>query len=409
MFRNLRLYRLPNGISAAPDALAEQLSKGAFKPCGASDRSSGGWIDPHPGAGLVFALDRQRVLCFQIEDKILPSSYVRRCAQAKAEQIEEAQGFKPGRKQMREITEQIEADLLPRAFTKLSRCMVWIDNARGWMAIDGSAARCDDILTSLKLCMDMLPQIGLPRTIHYPGAAMTEWLAAGEAPGSLTIDRDCELRQMTEEKATVKYVHSNLDSEDVRNHIALGKTATRVALTYNDRVSFVLTDQMEIKRIAFLDLLMEDAERQAENADELFAANVALFTGELALVIKGVVDACGGLIDEISDMETAAEAAGNISKLLREDGVSATLTDSSGKALITFNGDASTDPLYPDAKKFVAKEKRASISGVQRSLQIGYNRAARLIEAMEKQGIVSTQDESGERTVLVDAAGKRAA
>lgn len=299
MFRNLRLYRLPNGISATPDALAEQLSRGPFHPCGAADRSSCGWVEPHPGTGLVFAQDQQRVLCFQVEDKILPSSYVRRCAQAKAEQIEEAQGYKPGRKQMREIMEQIEAELLPRAFTKLSRVLVWIDNARGWMAIDGSATHCDVILESLKRCMDMLPQIGLPRTVRAPGSAMTGWLSAGEAPGSLTIDRDCELRAHSEEKAAVKYSHSNLDNDEVRSHIAAGKTATRVALTYNDRASFILTDRLEIKRITLLDLLKEDAARQAEEGDDLFSANVALYTGELALVIAEVIAACGGEVPDI--------------------------------------------------------------------------------------------------------------
>lgn len=140
MFRNLRLLRLPNGISATPEQLAEQLAKRAFQACGANDRFSHGWVEPHADTGLVYAQVQQRLLCFQSEDKILPSSYVRRCAQAKAEQIEEAQGYKPGRKQMREITELVEAELLPRAFTKLSRSMVWIDNARGWFAVDGSAS-----------------------------------------------------------------------------------------------------------------------------------------------------------------------------------------------------------------------------------------------------------------------------
>lgn len=299
MLRNLRLFRLPHGISATQDQLAEQLGAGLFHPCPPNDRASCGWVEPHPGAGLVFAQEQQRILCFQAEEKILPASYINRCAESRAADIEQQQGYKCGRKQMREIKEQIEADLMPRAFTRLSRSLVWIDNARGWLAIDGTAARCDDILGLLKQCMQMIPQIGLPQTVTPPGRAMTCWLAAGEAPGSLTIDRDCELRAATEERAGVKYSHSNLDSDDVRQHIAEGKAATRMALTWSDRVSFVLTDQMEIKRIALLDLLMEDAERQAECADDLFAANVALFTGELAKVVADIVEACGGLVPDI--------------------------------------------------------------------------------------------------------------
>ena len=62
-------------------------------------------------------------------------------------------------------------------------------------------------------------------------------------------------------------------------------------------------------------------------------------------------------------------------------------------------GDES-DPLYDEAVKIVTETRRASISGVQRRLKIGYNRAARLIEAMEAAGVVSTPEHNGDRTVL---------
>lgn len=301
MFRNLIIFRLPNGISATPEQLAAQLEKGIFVPCTPNATSSSGWVEPHPGVGLVFSQERQRLLCLQTEDKILPSSYVTRCAQAKAEELAEQQGYAVGRKQMRELKERIVDELLPRAFTKLTKTLVWIDNANGWLAIDGTANRCDDVIQNLKRCMDMLPQIAVPQTVVSPGSAMTGWLAAGEAPDGLTVDRECELQDISEERASVRYVHHDLDIRDIREHIAQGKSATKLAMTWNDRVSFVLTNKMEIKRIALLDIITEQAEQDIEVAADKFAADFVLATGELSRLIADVVDACGGEVPDIDE------------------------------------------------------------------------------------------------------------
>lgn len=294
-FRNLQIFRLAPAWEYSSEQLSEALQRGVFQGCGATDRMARGWVPPRGSEGeLVFAVGRQQLIALGIEQKLLPASVARQYAEAKLEQIEEAQGYKPGRKQIREVREQVEQELLPRAFVKRGLTYVWIDPVNRWLLVDASSsARADEVIEQLKLSLGELP-LTLLKTQLAPGTAMTQWLAAGEAMGSFSIDRDCELQATAEERAAVRYVRHSLDSDEVRAHIANGKTATRLALTWNDRISFVLTEQLQIKRQAFLDILKEDAERQSENADDLFAANFTLMSGELAQLLVHLVEALGG-------------------------------------------------------------------------------------------------------------------
>jgi S-DNA-T family DNA segregation ATPase FtsK/SpoIIIE len=66
-------------------------------------------------------------------------------------------------------------------------------------------------------------------------------------------------------------------------------------------------------------------------------------------------------------------------------------------------GDGEADPMYDQAVGIVLQHRRASISLVQRHLRIGYNRAARLLEQMEKSGLVSSMSTNGNRDILVPA------
>ncbi|TAK92190.1 MAG: DNA translocase FtsK [Burkholderiaceae bacterium] len=79
-----------------------------------------------------------------------------------------------------------------------------------------------------------------------------------------------------------------------------------------------------------------------------------------------------------------------------------TLDDGDGASSVTgIVGDAEADPMYDEAVEIVLKNRRASISLVQRHLRIGYNRAARLLEQMEKSGLVSAMQSNGNRDILV--------
>lgn len=190
---------------------------------------------------------------------------------------------------------------MPRTLTKQQTTFAWLDLNNGMLAIDASTeGKAEALIEHLRVCLDEFPLKPLHTNVS-PQSAMADWLASGEAPHGFTIDRDCELKSVGEEKATVRYVHHPLGDEvhdEIKSHLAAGKLPTKLALTWDDRVSFVLTDGMHIKRLAFLDLVKEEAEKNAEHADEQFDADFALMTGELSRAITHVIYALGGEVKE---------------------------------------------------------------------------------------------------------------
>jgi recombination associated protein RdgC len=121
---------------------------------------------------------------------------------------------------------------------------------------------------------------------------MSEWLSSKEAPAGFSIDRECELKQPDSEKSTVRYARHTLDIDEVGEHIKQGKLPTQLALTWNNRVSFVLTETLALKKIKLLDVVIEGAAKE----DGGFDADVAIITGELRQLIPDLLEALGGAL-----------------------------------------------------------------------------------------------------------------
>ncbi len=293
-FKNLQIYRLPAPWDIGLEALDAQLARRRFLPCASQEPQSRGWVSPIGNEQLVHSVGGQWLIALGIEQRLLPASVVRQVAEERAEEIAAQQGYKPGRKQMKALREAVQQELMPRAFTRRRKMYAWIDPVDGWLGVDApSQIRAEDLLEVLRQTLDALP-LSLVRTERGPVAAMADWLAGGEAPGNFTIDQDAELRSVVDDKAAVRYVRHALDGEDVRAHLAAGKLPTRLALTFDDRVSFVLTEKTEIKRLQFLDLVREQFDDKETDPQAQFDAGFALMTGELRLLLPALVEALGG-------------------------------------------------------------------------------------------------------------------
>ena len=124
-----------------------------------------------------------------------------------------------------------------------------------------------------------------------PAAAMSEWLISQEAPAGFSVDRECELKAADESKAVVRYERHPLDTDEVRQHVQAGKLPTRLALTWDNRISFVLTENLQIKKLAFLDVVFDGA---SAGKDDGFDADTVIATGELCKLLPDLLVALGG-------------------------------------------------------------------------------------------------------------------
>ncbi len=292
MFKNLIAYRISPLWPADLAAIEEALAKSPFIECGATQQKSAGWVPPRGEAhgALVESIGGQWIARLMTETKSVPGSVLARKVAEKAARIERETGRKPGRKESKELKDEALLDLLPMAFTKQASTWVWIDPTARLLVLDTSAqGRADEVVS---LLVESLPglSVSLLHTQTSPQAAMAHWLAAQEPPTGFSIDRECELKAADESKAVVKYGRHPLDIAEVQQHIQQGKLPTKLALTWDDRVSFVLTEGLQIKKLAFLDSVFEGTK-----ADEGgFDTDVAIATGELRKLIPDLIEALGG-------------------------------------------------------------------------------------------------------------------
>jgi recombination associated protein RdgC len=378
VFKNVILYRIAGMPALDVAFMEERAADRAFVECGPTQAESVGWVPPRGDdhGALIEAVGGELVMRIQREAKAVPGAVLKRELQKRLDKIEADTGRRPKGKAAKELKADLVHELLPRAFGKRSAAPVWISRERRLIVIGAGSIKASDFVASM--LVELLGggvSLTLVQLARNPAQAMATWLAEREAPAGFTLDRECELKQPDSEKAAVRYTRHTLDIEEVREHIRQGKLPTKVAMTWNGRVSFVLTEAFTLKSVKVLDVAFGEGGATDENYDA-FDADVAITTGELAGLVPALVDAIGG--EAAPDLVAQATAA-------------ATPAAHTGEG---------PDPLVAQARSIVLAQGRASISLVQRHLRIGYNRAARLLEALEAQGVVSAMDTKGNREVL---------
>lgn len=295
LFKNITLYRIsPTWTPPTEHRLEAELQRLAFQPCGPTQERSIGFLPPRGAefGAMVENVAGQWILKIAIEKKAVPGGAVRAELDARCKAIEAKEGRKPGKKEKRELKEEIVHAFLPRAFSKQSTHVLWLDVQRRTLVIAAGSMKAAEPL--VKQLVDVMAELKHPiplspiETSTSPAAAMAAWLTAKQAPQGFTIDRDLELKHAGEDKSVVRYARHNLDLDEIGQHISEGKLPTQLALMWNDKVSFVLNEKLSIKKIDIRGV------EEVPKGEDGFDADAAIATGELGGLVPELIEALGG-------------------------------------------------------------------------------------------------------------------
>ena len=293
-FKNVMIYRLTKSLDWTSQKLQTALEQEIFHPCGQSDMSKFGWTNPLRGSELLhFSVGKQILLLARKEEKILPSHVVKRELDERVNLLEEKENRKLKKTEKQALKDDVIAMLLPRAFSKTQQTAIWIDSETNLIYVDAaSSKRAEDTLALLRKSLGSLPVVPLAFA-NEPTTVMTDWIAQDNLPEYLTALEEAELKALDD--AVIRCKNHPLDSEEILSHLQKGKLVTKLALNWDEHLSFVLNDDGSLKRLKFADQIREkNDDILKEDYAQRFDADFVLMTGELAKLTENLIDDFGG-------------------------------------------------------------------------------------------------------------------
>lgn len=305
-FKNIQIFQFVEPFKLSPEQLQTLMQEHTARPCSKLERMHYGWTAPLGADSdlLVHAANGRYMIAARKEDKILPTSVVRDQVAIKVAEIERAENRKVGGREKRSLFDQISLNLLPQAFSRSQITYAYIDLANNWLIIDSSnRSRAEDLTVLLRTSMGSL-KLAEIKVKMSPAAVFTDWVRNNNISRDFLLEDHCELRDPNAASTVIKCVNQDVTAKEVVGHIESGKQVIKLALTWQDRMTFILDDSLNVRRIRFLDLVQQQVDdSNTETADEKFDADFIIFAAEFAEFLPRLWEVMGGvdgveLVDE---------------------------------------------------------------------------------------------------------------
>jgi recombination associated protein RdgC len=295
-FRNLQLYRLGQHLDLTPEALHDRLQSAAFRGCARLELTASGWVPPlgREGVQLVHAAAGYVMICGRKADKILPAGVVKQLLDDKVAAIEAAESREVYRKERQRLKDDIIHDLLPHALVRHTDQYAYIDTGNDLLVVDSpTPARAEALVSLLRTTLGSLKATPVKVKQSIPHT-LTRWLGGERLPPGFSLGEECELKHPDPDGGVITCRHQDLAAGEVRNHIKNGKHAVRLALHWKDRLSFLLQEDLSLKRLRFEEVVTQGEGADADDPATRFDLDFTLMTLELNEFIAQLLRALGG-------------------------------------------------------------------------------------------------------------------
>jgi recombination associated protein RdgC len=380
-FKNLFIFAFTRTFTHTQEQLEQLLSENTFTSCGSTELAHFGFTDPlgKHGNSLVHSGNGNLLICARKEEKILPAPVIKDMLEEKIQALEIKEGRGATKKEREQFKEDIIFELLPRAFSRITDTHAYISPKDNIIVINSSSrGKAEDLLALLRKALGTLPVTTLePET--QADETMTSWLVEKTLGPKFELGMEAEFYSLGDDCSIAKVKNQDLDSEEVKAHLDADKFVTKIALEWDESLSFVLEDDLSIKRLKFYDVIQEQND-DIDSNDVLakLDADFVLMAGELNRFIHA-------LLGEFNFKTSEA------------------IEESDSVPTPTIQPKEDEYDLYDEVAEFVIETRVASISRIQRKFRIGYNRAARIMKQLEVNDVVSEERHDGSREVLKSA------
>ena len=268
----------------------ELLQKIIFKPCGSIDTVKGGFISPVDNPDeLMLNVQGQILLKYKTEQKILPDPVIKQANIEKIDKQEQALSRKLSKAEKASLKDEVLIELIPRAFSKYNYYWLWIDTENKRIIVDcNSFKQAEDILAMLRkeLGALALTPLSIDKSLEQ---VMTTWVKEKLKFPPFILGDQAELKDLLGGNGIINCKNQEITSDEMRVHFDSGKWITKLKISDERGVNFIVYSDLTFKRIKFdASILDENEDIGSEEFDKRLEADFFLMSKTLSNSINDI-------------------------------------------------------------------------------------------------------------------------